>query len=199
MTFTTCPRPLNHIGISVPDIDRAIAWYGEVLGYRLFSGPFDLVASPPALAQFQDALGERCQHVRIAHLSTGGGVGIELFQPVLPATQPGTTDIRFDQPGPFHICVTDPDIEGLIGRIVATGGTQTSRIWDDRPHRAYTGWCTVATRLAPLSKSIRIPVKSFRDGGTESRKRASRAALLYSQCPCSFEKHQSGRFSICFL
>lgn len=133
MTATTCPRPLNHIGISVPDIDRAIAWYRDVLGYRLFSGPFDLVARPPGVAQFQDALGERCKHVRIAHLSTGGGVGIELFQPVLPAALPHTADIRFDQPGPFHICVTDPDIEGLISKIVETGGSQISEIWDDRP------------------------------------------------------------------
>lgn len=133
MTSTTCPRPLNHIGISVPDIDRAIAWYAEVLGYRLFSGPFDLVANPPAQAQFQDALGERCKHVRIAHLSTGGGVGIELFQPVSPVSLPDVTDIRFDQSGPFHICVTDPDIDGLISKIIATGGSQISEVWDDRP------------------------------------------------------------------
>lgn len=158
MTLMTCPRPLNHIGISVPDIDRAIAWYGEVLGYRLFSGPFDLVANPPVVAQFQDALGERCKHVRIAHLSTGGGVGIELFQPVLPATLANTTDIRFDQSGPFHICVTDPDIDGLINKIVATGGSQISQIWDDRPP---SGIYRMAYCRDPFGTIIEIHTHSY--------------------------------------
>ena len=35
----TCPRPLHHIGIGVSDIDAAIKWYEEVLGYRVFTGP----------------------------------------------------------------------------------------------------------------------------------------------------------------
>jgi len=129
-----CPKPLNHVGICVSDLDGAILWYQNVLGYRLFSGPFDLTLDSPIGEQIQDVLGDRCEHVRIAHLSTGGGVGIELFQSVLPRPRLSKEDrVNFDLPGPFHICVTDPNIEQLITRISESGGVQISKIWCDRP------------------------------------------------------------------
>ena len=41
----TYPRVLNHVGLAVRDLDAAIEWYSGVLGFELFSGPFDLVIS----------------------------------------------------------------------------------------------------------------------------------------------------------
>ncbi|WP_414224112.1 VOC family protein [Cupriavidus necator] len=31
---TRVPRAFNHVGLTVPDIDRAIAWYGAVFGFQ---------------------------------------------------------------------------------------------------------------------------------------------------------------------
>ena len=35
MQTMTTPLAFNHVGMTVPDIDRAIQWYGVVLGFRL--------------------------------------------------------------------------------------------------------------------------------------------------------------------
>ena len=40
---------ITHVGISVPDLDAAIAWYTTVLGFHVLEGPFDIdESSPPA-------------------------------------------------------------------------------------------------------------------------------------------------------
>jgi catechol 2,3-dioxygenase-like lactoylglutathione lyase family enzyme len=33
------PRAVNHVGVGVADIERAIRWYQEVLGFTLLMGP----------------------------------------------------------------------------------------------------------------------------------------------------------------
>jgi len=132
MTLTS-PRPLHHIGITVSDIEAAIKWYADVLGYRVFTGPVLLELETDTRGQVKDVLGPRFRKLKIAHLSTGTGAGIELFEPVDPTFERREEDVEFWKGGPFHFCVTDPDIEGLVARIVATGGRQLSKIWDDRP------------------------------------------------------------------
>jgi catechol 2,3-dioxygenase-like lactoylglutathione lyase family enzyme len=129
----TAPRPLNHIGIGVSDIDAAIRWYAEVLGYRVFAGPTTISLEADTRGHAKDVLGPRFRSLKIAHLSTGGGVGVELFQSIDPPHRDRESDIEFDRSGPFHLCVTDPDIDGLIAKIVETGGKQLSKVWDDRP------------------------------------------------------------------
>jgi catechol 2,3-dioxygenase-like lactoylglutathione lyase family enzyme len=129
----TCPRPLHHIGIGVSDIDAAIRWYEEVLGFRVFTGPVELTLETDATGQLADVLGPKFRKLKIAHLSTSGSVGLELFQSVDPPHERRHDDVEFFKSGTFHFCVVDPDIEGLAKKIVATGGRQLSRIWDDRP------------------------------------------------------------------
>ncbi|WP_205254532.1 VOC family protein [Halorussus rarus] len=34
------PRSLAHVGLTVPDIEDAIRWYTEVLGWRRLKGPW---------------------------------------------------------------------------------------------------------------------------------------------------------------
>jgi catechol 2,3-dioxygenase-like lactoylglutathione lyase family enzyme len=128
-----CPRPLHHIGIGVSDIDAAIKWYEEVLGFRLFAGPFDLTRSGDKTGQLADLFGPPFQKLKIAHLSTGSGVGLELFEAVDPAHVRRTDGVEYWKSGTFHFCVMDPDIEGLAAKIAATGGKQLSKIWEDRP------------------------------------------------------------------
>ena len=129
----TCPRPLNHIAIGVSDIEAAIRWYEEVLGFRAFAGPFELAREADETGRIGNVLGPRFGRVRIAHLATGSGVGLELFEVIDPPHERREESIEFWKSGTFHFCVTDPDIEGLVDKIVATGGRQLSRIWDDRP------------------------------------------------------------------
>jgi catechol 2,3-dioxygenase-like lactoylglutathione lyase family enzyme len=129
----TTPKPLNHIGIGVSDIDAAIEWYSSILGYRVFTGPIELTLEADGHGQLADVLGPSFRRLKIAHLSSGAGCGIELFESIDPPHQRRTEEIEFHKSGTFHLCVTDPDIEALVDKIAATGGRQLSKIWDDRP------------------------------------------------------------------
>ena len=35
----TLPRAMNHVGITVPDIDAAVAWYRDVIGCNVLAHP----------------------------------------------------------------------------------------------------------------------------------------------------------------
>lgn len=132
------PRPINHVGVGVSDIDAAIAWYGEILGYRLIAGPLTLDAQKDRTGRLADILGPAARRLRVAHLSTGGGPGIELFEAQDPPHERQDETVPFHRSGPFHLCVTDPDVEGLANRIAASGGRQRSQIWYTRaPSREY--------------------------------------------------------------
>ena len=133
MTATT-PRALNHIGIVVDDIEAAIKWYGEVFGFRLIMGPRTLAPAVAATAETRTIFDERFQKALQAHLVTANGVGLELFQFVDPKTErvkDGMAD--YEHPGYFHICFTDPDIEGLAKRIEETGGKRRTDVFNFIP------------------------------------------------------------------
>ncbi|MBO6638442.1 MAG: VOC family protein [Roseitalea sp.] len=126
------PKPINHIGVCVPDIISAIKWYQNVLGFVLISGPRDIKLDRPNGPQAADVLGPRLRHLRQAHLASGNGVGFELFQPVDPGYEARTEIVEFWRGGFFHICVTDPDVRGLAGTIVESGGQLLSDFWEER-------------------------------------------------------------------
>lgn len=127
------PVSINHVGAVVPDIEAAIRWYTDVMGFGLIAGPFDLTRHVPNIEQIKDVLGGQLIHLRIAHMTTGNAVGFELFEPIDPPLEKRENMVEFWRAGYFHICVTDPDVEALVERIVETGGQKLSQIWPDRP------------------------------------------------------------------
>jgi catechol 2,3-dioxygenase-like lactoylglutathione lyase family enzyme len=75
------PRSLSHIGISVPDLDEAVKFYTEVLGWYLIMKPTDVIEDDSAIGLMcGDVFGPGWGSFRIAHLSTGDRIGVELFQ-----------------------------------------------------------------------------------------------------------------------
>ncbi len=122
MTQTT-PRSFSHIGLSVPDLDAAVAFYRDVLG-------FYVIMEPTEIAQDDSDIGVMCDDVfgpgwgkfRIAHMATADRVGIELFE-FEGATAP-KDNLPFRQVGLFHFAIQDPDVEGLLAKIIAAGGKQ---------------------------------------------------------------------------
>jgi catechol 2,3-dioxygenase-like lactoylglutathione lyase family enzyme len=131
------PRAVNHIGVGVADIERAIRWYKEVLGFTLLKGPFEVHGSDPG-SDVQDVLGQDCNALLLAHMVSVNGIGIELFQLLDPPHERREPSLEYWKSGFFHICVTDPDIEGLAARIASSGGRQRSKIWrNDRTTDEY--------------------------------------------------------------
>lgn len=79
---------MNHVGLTVEDLDSAVAWYTEVVGFRLIYGPLTISANDETTARkFRDFFGERWQEMRQAHLSTANGTGLELFEFQSPITE----------------------------------------------------------------------------------------------------------------
>jgi catechol 2,3-dioxygenase-like lactoylglutathione lyase family enzyme len=116
---------VNHIGVTVPDVFGAIDWYGAVFGFRCIMGPRVLEVDHREAAT---SLGPHFRRAWQAHLLCGNGVGIELFQFIDPPVQPRNADsqIDFTRRGPWHLCLTYPDVAQAIARITDEGGTMLS-------------------------------------------------------------------------
>lgn len=130
-------RALNHVGLSVPDLDAALAWYQGVLGFRLLTPPVEMRADDPGLgAALEAMLGPGVKRFRMAHLSMGNGVGLQVFEFLDPAAE-RYADADAPWKGGFtHICVTASDIEGLAHEIEHHGG-KSSTVFRAIPGRPY--------------------------------------------------------------
>jgi len=135
----TYPKAFSHIGITVPDIPAAIKYYSEVMGWYIIMPPSTVTEEmDTAIGQMCiDVFGKGWKEFQIAHMSTSDGIGIELFSfsngvKAAPPFNPFNT-------GLFHFCIQDPDIEGLVKKVVAYGGRQRMPIRsyypDEKPYR----------------------------------------------------------------
>ncbi len=124
---STYPRAVNHVGLTVEDIEAAKDWYCTVLGFEVLASPTEVVVDEslngPLFAAF---FGPRLKRLKICHLASGNGVGLELFEFIEPRSWRPKDDFEYTRGGIFHLCVTDPDVEGLVQRIVDTGGRRIS-------------------------------------------------------------------------
>lgn len=118
------PRSFSHIGITVPDIQKAVDFYQEVMGWYIIMAPSTVKEeNETAIGQMCiDVFGSNWSEFDIAHMATSDGIGIELFSfrnmdSKKPEFNPFNT-------GLFHFCVQDPNIEELVNKIVAAGGKQ---------------------------------------------------------------------------
>lgn len=135
----TYPKTFSHIGITVPNIEEAVKFYTEVLGFYVIMEP-TLVKEENETAIGQmciDVFGEGWGTFKIAHLSTGDKIGFELFEfkeseALKPTFEPFRT-------GLFHFSIQDPDVEGLVKKIVDAGGKQRMPIREyypgEKPYR----------------------------------------------------------------
>lgn len=125
---------LNHVGVGVADVDAAIDWYRQVFGFKLVREPFEVRHDEsPEGEQAVDILGATFRHMRMAHMATGDGVGIELFQLIDPPHERRDPTLQYWRSGVFHFCVTVDDIEAATARLIEHGGRQRSKIWLNAP------------------------------------------------------------------
>ena len=89
----------NHIGVAVPDLDAAIAFYRDVMGATNITEPFVLES----------------QQVRVCFVNTPGengtaGTQVELLEPTSPNSAVGKWLEKNPLGGQHHICFEVPDI-----------------------------------------------------------------------------------------
>ena len=137
------PKSFSHIGITVPDIEKAVQFYSEIMGWYIIMAPSVVVEEKEtAIGKMCiDVFGEGWGEFKIAHLSTSDGIGIELFSfskgvKKAPEFSPFNT-------GLFHFCVQDPEIENLVAEIVAAGGKQRMPIREYYPNEKPFKMCYV--------------------------------------------------------
>lgn len=132
------PKSFSHIGLSVPDLNAAVKFYAEVLGFYTIMGPTPIEEDGSEIGRMcTDVFGPGWTSLRIAHMSTADRVGIELFEFDGNYADPKGFDFR--RHGVFHFCVQDPDVEGLVEKIVAAGGKQRMPVREyfpgEKPYR----------------------------------------------------------------
>ena len=136
--MSTYPRTFSHIGISVPDVEKAAKFYSDVMGwYHIMEPTIITEESETAIGQMCiDVFGKGWGSFKIAHMSTGDKIGVEMFEFKNNETP---KDFEYWKTSTFHFCVQDPNIEELVAKIVEHGGKQRMPIREyypgEKPYR----------------------------------------------------------------
>ncbi|ELA8260767.1 VOC family protein [Vibrio alginolyticus] len=112
---------MNHVGIMVGDMDKAVEFYTQALGLKVVMG------NTKVIEERETAIGRMCIAVfgegfkgfNIAHLVTSDGIGLELFE---MKEHQERHEVDFSRIGIFHFCLQTDDFEGAIKRTEALGG-----------------------------------------------------------------------------
>jgi catechol 2,3-dioxygenase-like lactoylglutathione lyase family enzyme len=127
---------INHVGINVGDLDAAVVWYHDVFGFEVLVGVGTHTLDTPAGERRRDVFGPRWREMKLAHLATPSGVGIELFQFVDPAYIAPEDPFEYWRQGIFHVCFTVDDLEASLERLRAAGGIVRTQVHQIRPGTA---------------------------------------------------------------
>ena len=132
------PRTINHIAVSVSNLEEAIKWYQDILGFTLIKQPIEFEANDSLTwMAVKDFHSPKLKKMKIAWLTSSNQVGFEIIEYVEPKAERRSDSFGPWKSGITHISVTDPDIEGLCKRISDSGGKQRSKIWEVVPDKHY--------------------------------------------------------------
>lgn len=109
---------VHHVGVTVTDLDRAIAFWQQLLGEP---GRDRMLLEGPRLGEL---LGYPRARVDSYWFDLPGGVALELLQylePMEPSNDPSSA-----RPGNVHICLQVEDIYAAHLRALAAGATRVS-------------------------------------------------------------------------
>lgn len=137
------PRAFSHIGLSVTDLNEAVKFYSEVMGWYVVMEP------SVVKEECETAIGQMCIDVfgtgwntfKIAHMVTSDGIGVEIFE--FENSQRPENNFEYYKNGVFHFCVQDPDVEGMVKKIVEHGGKQRMPIREYYPNEKPYKMCYV--------------------------------------------------------
>lgn len=134
------PQPLgiNHVAISVTNLEQAIKWYQEIFGFRQIGSPVEFVTDNSLAGMaLKDIHGENFKKMRTSWLISENHIGLEIIEYVEPKSQRRQDNFDYWRSGITHICITDPKIERLCHKISEQGGKQRSEIWEIVPSKGY--------------------------------------------------------------
>lgn len=118
---------IEHVGLSVADLDRSLAFYRDVLGLELVR----LLECGPE-TQLGKVVGMPGCAARIAHLQSGPMM-LELFEYTAPRGEPIAPDRRQADHGFVHLGFTTDDIHADAARLRGHGVRLLSEPVEFRP------------------------------------------------------------------
>ena len=96
------PRTFSHIGLSVTDLEKAVKFYTEVFGFYVIMPPTEITEDESAIGVMcNDVFGKGWGSFKIAHLSTGDKIGIEMFE--FPNAEDPENNFEYWKTGIFHL------------------------------------------------------------------------------------------------
>jgi predicted enzyme related to lactoylglutathione lyase len=146
---------VNHIGVTVGDLDQAIAFYSKVFELRVLVGAESASTATPGADRRADVFGTRWREMRIAHLADANGTGIELFQFVDPKLVYPAEHFEYWRVGLSHLAFTVPDLEIAISTLEAHGGQARTAI-----HEVLPG-CRVCYCKDPWGNAIELSTGTY--------------------------------------
>lgn len=152
-------RGLDHVGVTVPDMEEAERFFIEALGAEFIyetlnrsMPPFD---GPATERMLQGPPGLKVSRIRMYKL--GAGPTLELFEyDDIDAQRPPLRGCDF---GWQHIAVYVDDMDAAVGQVVAAGAEQLSPPWDLTRAESGAGnrFCFVRTPFGALIELITYP------------------------------------------
>jgi glyoxylase I family protein len=110
---------IDHVGITVSDLDRSLGFYRDLLGLRVIA---DSTVAEPEVAEL---LALDSVQLRIADLDSGDGRIVELIQYLQPKGR--RIEYKSSDPGTAHIAFTVDDLASVRERLAGAGATIVSR------------------------------------------------------------------------
>ncbi|KAL6918963.1 hypothetical protein ACHAPO_009244 [Fusarium lateritium] len=118
-------HPINHIALSVPCLESAMKFYTSILGFHVLSPPTTISRKATPDAAVFDIYPASLQVMKLALLSCGNGVGLELFEfkdPKMEVGEEANFERDYKRGGVFHIAVTVPSVADMIAKVENAGG-----------------------------------------------------------------------------
>ncbi|HEY2054230.1 MAG TPA: VOC family protein [Solirubrobacterales bacterium] len=108
-------KGIHHVGITVPDLDRAIAFYNGVLGLDFFDPPSPVFDAP----ELAEQVGVAGANLRQVNMALGDSIVelIEYTAPEPPAAEP----VVVNAIGAAHLAFRVEDIEAKKAELEAAG------------------------------------------------------------------------------
>ncbi|CAN5179867.1 lactoylglutathione lyase family protein [soil metagenome] len=117
----------SHVGVTVPDLEKAMEWYQSVLGYYLVAGPVEVREDDTEMGPAAAGIyGDGFRSFRFAHLIGPDAAGLELFSFTVPEMEIPENTFEFWKTGINHFALTAPDMDATVAAIEAGGGRRRS-------------------------------------------------------------------------
>ncbi|WP_213014785.1 VOC family protein [Acinetobacter rathckeae] len=131
--FGELPRGINHIGVTVPDLELATVFFQQALGAKwAYDGlTSDDEPRQGIIVEKQLNLPQGAKIIKQRVFRLGNGPNLEVFEIKAPTQRP---PLKLNDFGINHLSLYCDDIEACLARIKAAGGVAIDELHENSKH-----------------------------------------------------------------